>query len=70
MDRKRDNLTWMNNKGDVVTLENRSQKNFILEMPTGRYRLDAGRRMRTMAILLEQPNIKALVDRGELVVSR
>ncbi len=67
---RRDKLTWTHDKREVVTLSNTSKRNFILELPTGRCRLDAGRRMRTMASLLEQPAIRKLVDQGELTVDR
>ncbi|MCY3660890.1 MAG: hypothetical protein OXG36_17940 [Caldilineaceae bacterium] len=67
---RRDKLTWTHDKREVVTLSNTSNRNFILELPTGRCRLDAGRRMQTMASLLEQPAIRKLVDQGELTVER
>ncbi len=70
MDRKYDNVTWMQNKGDVITLVNKSTRNFILEIPTGRLRLDAGRSVRTMASLANEPGIKKLIDKGDLTVNR
>jgi hypothetical protein len=68
MAREQDGINWIENKKDVIVLSNRSSKNFILELPTGRYRLDAGRRMRTMRSILAIPQVKQLVDRGELAV--
>ncbi len=70
MDKKYDYVTWMQNKGDVITLVNKSTRNFILEIPTGRLRLDAGRSVRTMASLASEPRIKELVAKGELAVDR
>lgn len=70
MDKKYDNVTWMQNKGELITLLNESSKNFILDMPTGRLRLDAGRSVRTSASLAAEPRIKELIDKGELTVSR
>jgi hypothetical protein len=35
-------------------------------LPTGRYRLDAGRRMRTLRTILDIPQIRDLVEEGEL----
>jgi hypothetical protein len=70
MDKKYDYVTWMQNKGDVITLVNKSTRNFILEIPTGRLRLDAGRSVRTMASLASEPRIKELVAKGELAVER
>jgi len=68
MAREQDGINWIENKKDVIVLSNRSSKNFILELPTGRYRLDAGRRMRTMRSILAIPQVKQLVDQGELAV--
>ena len=70
MDKKYDNVTWMQNKGELITLLNESSKNFILDMPTGRLRLDAGRSVKASASLAAEPRIKELIDKGELTVSR
>lgn len=68
MAKQQDGINWIENKQDIITLANRSAKNFILELPTGRYRLDAGRRMRTMRSILAIPQVKQLVDGGDLAV--
>lgn len=60
--------TWQENPDDVVLISNRSRHNFILELPTGRYRLDAGRRMRTLRSVLKIDQVRTLVEQGELVV--
>jgi hypothetical protein len=62
--------TWMEEKKDIIVLNNSSAQNFILELPTGRYRLDAGRKMRTMRSILNIEQVKALVDEGQLVIEQ
>jgi hypothetical protein len=63
-----DDVTWLENPEDVIVLANRSQQNFILELPTGRYRLDAGRRMRTMRSILKYDQVMELIHDGKLAV--
>ena len=63
-----DAVTWLQIPEDVIVLVNRSERNFILDLPTGRYRLDAGRRMRTLRSILSYPQVIALVDEGQLVI--
>jgi hypothetical protein len=60
--------TWQENPEDIILLANRSGNNFILELPAGRYRLDAGRRMRTLRSILAVKQIKQLLDEGKLVI--
>lgn len=60
--------TWQERPEDIILLRNRTQKNFILELPAGRYRLDAGRRMRTLRSILRLPQVKDLFDKGELAI--
>lgn len=67
---RRDRVTWMQNKGDVVTLINQSERNFVFELATGRLRLDAGRRLRITAGVAAHPRIRSLIDKGELAVTR
>ncbi len=66
--RSYDGITWLEDPKDVIVLANRSSRNYILDLPTGQYRLDAGRRMRTLRSILEISQIRALVDKGQLVV--
>ncbi len=63
-----DELTWLENMDDVITLVNQSRSNYILDLPTGLYRLDAGRRMRTLRSILNISQVKQLVDSGDLAV--
>lgn len=60
--------TWEENPEDVILLVNQSQKNYILELPAGRYRLDAGRRMRTLRSIMNYAQVKELLDRGDLTI--
>lgn len=60
--------TWQENPEDIIMLANRSKNNYILELPAGRYRLDAGRRMRTLRTILKVTQIKELLDQGNLVI--
>jgi len=68
MAKQQEGISWLQNKKDIIMLANRSGHNFVLELPTGRYRLDAGRRMRTMRSILAIPQVKQLVDQGDLAV--
>ena len=60
--------TWQEKPDQIIMLANRSKNNYILELPAGRYRLDAGRRMRTLRSILKINQVKALVDQGSLVI--
>jgi len=60
--------TWRENPDDVIVLANQTNKNFILDLPAGRYRLDAGRRMRTLRSILKHQQIMALVEDGSLTI--
>ncbi len=62
--------TWQEDPEQIIFLVNRSQNNYILELPSGRYRLDAGRRMRTMRSIMKINQVKQLVDQGNLVIER
>ncbi len=66
--RSYDDITWLEDPKDVIVLANPSDKNYILELPTGQYRLDSGRRMRTLRSILDIGQISELVSRGQLVV--
>ncbi|MEX1019446.1 MAG: hypothetical protein WDZ49_07290 [Litorilinea sp.] len=60
--------TWQENRDDIIILANKTRHNYILELPAGRYRLDAGRRMRTMRSIINIPQVKELVDTGNLAI--
>lgn len=60
--------TWQEDPNEIIVLVNRSPHNYILELPAGRYRLDAGRRMRTLRSILKVQQVKELIDQGNLVI--
>jgi hypothetical protein len=60
--------TWQEDPAQIIVLVNRSKNNYILDLPSGRVRLDAGRRMRTMRSIMRIEQVKALVDQGNLAV--
>ncbi len=63
-----DGLTWLTDKADVITIVNKSRNNYIIDMPTGLYRLDSGRQMRTMRSILKISQVQTLIDAGDLVI--
>lgn len=65
---KEDQFTWIENPEDIIVLANRSRQNFILDLPAGRYRLDAGRRMRTLRSILKHESVMELVNAGQLTI--
>ena len=60
-----DEYTWIENPDDIIVLANRSKQNFILDLPAGRYRLDAGRRMRTLRSILKFESVMELIRRRQ-----
>lgn len=66
--RNYDDISWLEDPENIIVLANRSDRNYILELPTGHYRLDVGRRMRTLRSILKIGQIKELVSSGNLVV--
>jgi len=58
--------TWQEKPEDIITLVNHSSNNYILEMPSGRCRLDSGRRLRTLRSVMNIPQVKQLVENGTL----
>jgi hypothetical protein len=63
-----DIITWQEDPRNIIVLANRSQSNFILDLPTGRCRLDAGRRLRTLRSITSFAQVKELIEKGELVI--
>lgn len=62
-------LTWDPDTKDIIMLINRSSKNYILELPAGRYRLDAGRKMRTLRSIMKVAQVQQLIDSGDIEVT-
>jgi hypothetical protein len=65
---KEKEFTWIEDPDDIIILANRSKQNFILDLPAGRYRLDAGRRMRTLRSILRHESVMELVNAGQLAI--
>lgn len=63
-----DEVTWMESPDEIIVLANRSRENFILDLPAGRLRLDAGRRLRTLRSILKYEQITALIQEGKLAI--
>lgn len=61
-------LTW--NLKEFVWLENTSNENFLLDLPSGTLRLDMKRAQRFRPDVLGLPQIQALVTEGKLLVRR
>lgn len=60
--------TWQENPDEIIFLVNRTKNNYILELPAGRFRLDAGRRMRTLRSIMKVQQVKQLIDQGSLAI--
>ncbi len=60
--------TWQEDPKEIIILVNHTSHNYILELPSGRYRLDAGRRMRTLRSIMKVNQVKDLIDQGNLVI--
>jgi hypothetical protein len=68
MVQKRDPNTWQEDPADIIVLVNQTRNNYILNLPAGHYRLDAGRKMKTLKSILDIPGVRELVDQGHLVI--
>ncbi len=64
----KETYTWQEGMDSLITLVNRTKQNFILDLPTGRYRLDAGRSMRTTSAITKIPQVESLISDGTLDV--
>ena len=60
--------TWQENPDDVILLINNSDNNYILELPSGRCRLDAHRTIRTLRSIINLPDVRDLVEQGVLTI--
>ena len=60
--------TWQEDPDQIIILVNRSPNNYILDLPSGRFRLDAGRRMRTVRSIMNIQQVSDLVRQGSLTV--
>ncbi|MCX6032352.1 MAG: hypothetical protein NT169_24035 [Chloroflexi bacterium] len=57
-------FTWK--PTDVIEITNASDENVLLELDSGRLRLDAGRTLRLTASALEVPQLTALINAGKV----
>ncbi|MCS7222104.1 MAG: hypothetical protein RML36_01380 [Anaerolineae bacterium] len=69
-DRKPVGPTWKPNPKEIVVITNISQKNLAFKLPTGYFRLDVGRSQMVEASFLDLPAIKALVEAGQIQVTK
>ncbi len=53
-----------------VLVHNKSQQNILLDLPTGHFRLDAGRTFRMTPDIAEVPQVKELIAAGQVEVSQ
>ncbi len=59
-------ITWKNK--DIVEITNLTGENFLLDLDSGRLRLDAGRTIRVTDCALEHHHVNALINTGKLRV--
>jgi len=59
-------ITWKNK--DIVEITNVTGENFLLDLDSGRLRLDAGRTIRVTDCALEHHHVNALINAGKLKV--
>jgi hypothetical protein len=59
-------FTWK--PSDVIEVTNTTGENILLDLDSGRLRLDAGRTTRLTASAREQPQLTALVNQGRVKV--
>lgn len=53
---------------DIVEITNTSKENFLLELPSGTQRLDAGRSISFTGATLDLPGLAELVNAGKISV--
>lgn len=62
--------TWQENPEEIIMLVNKTRNNYILDLPSGRYRLDAGKQMRTLRSIMKLQQVKELIDQGSLAIQQ
>lgn len=60
--------TWQENPDDIIILANHSKNNYVIDMPSGRCRLDAGRKIRTLRSIIDIQQVRDLVEEGILTI--
>lgn len=53
-----------------VIVHNKTANNILLDLPTGYFRLDAGRSFRMTQDIVGFPQVKQLIEAGQLEVSQ
>jgi hypothetical protein len=61
-------FTW--NPSEVITMNNTSNENIVLELDSGPLRLDAGRTLRLTSSALEQPQVMRLIREGKVTTEK
>lgn len=56
--------------GKSVVVHNKTTHNILLVLPTGHFRLDAGRSFRMTPDIAEMPQVKDLVAAGQVEIAR
>lgn len=56
--------------GKFVLVHNKSSHNILLDLPTGTFRLDAGRTFSMTPDIVDVPQVKELVAAGQVEVSQ
>lgn len=64
--RRKTEQTWGNNQ--YIWLENSGDQHVMLHMDSGNVRLDVGRKLRFRPDIMELPQVKNLVEQGQLTV--
>ena len=59
-------ITWKNK--NIVAVTNTTGENFLLNLDSGRLRLDAGRTVRVASPALEHHEVGALISAGKLKI--
>lgn len=54
----------------TVSVRNKSSQNILLDLPTGHFRLDAGRTFRMTPDIADLPQVRDLVAAGQVEISR
>ena len=66
--RKKPEETWTID--EYIWLENVSEHHILLQLDSGHLRLDQGRKLRFRSSVLDQVQVKTLIDDGQLAVHR
>ena len=68
--RGRSTLAYDWDPDNTVTVHNKTSHNLLLDLPTGHFRLDAGRTFHMTPEILDVPQVKELIDAGQIEITR